>query len=29
VLLQQKSPAAVLKVHETTLAVDPEIAGFI
>ena len=29
VLLQQKSPAAVLKVHETTLAVDPEIAGEI
>ena len=27
--LQQKSPAAVLRVHETTLAVDPEIAGEI
>jgi len=29
VRLQQKSPAAVLKIHETTLAVDPEIAGEI
>ncbi len=27
--LQQKSPAAVLRVHETTLAVDPDIAGEI
>lgn len=29
VRLQQKSPAAVLQIHETTLAVDPEIAGEI
>ena len=27
--LQQKSPATVLRVHETTLAVDPAIAGEI
>lgn len=27
--LQQKSPAAVLRIHETTLAVDPAIAGEI
>lgn len=29
VRLRQKSPAAVLQIHETTLAVDPEIAGEI
>jgi DtxR family Mn-dependent transcriptional regulator len=29
ITLQQKSPAAVLRVHETTLAVDPVIAGEI
>jgi Fe2+ transport system protein FeoA len=29
VLLQQKSPAVVLRVQETTLAVDPAIAGEI
>lgn len=29
VLLRQKSPAAVLQVDETTLALDPEIAGEI
>jgi Fe2+ transport system protein FeoA len=29
VQLQQKSPAAVLRVGETTLAIDPDIAGEI
>lgn len=29
VLLQQRSPAAVIRVGETTLAVDPEVAGEI
>ncbi len=29
VRLQQKSPAAVVRLGETTLALDPEIAGEI
>jgi DtxR family Mn-dependent transcriptional regulator len=29
IFLQQKSPAVVMRIHETTLAVDPAIAGEI